>query len=163
MELDFRKTVFFISFLIVFAFSTLASWYEGAQILDNPFEWKHSAIFSNWLNGEVVMAEDILTIDYFVYALKFAPTFPFLMIVSAFLIVLQIFSLILKGREMGMSLFFGVVAIGSLTVAALLSSSPTKGLTLFSILFGALGIASIAYIFLHTFKRKKGDTPEICP
>ena len=60
-------------FLIFF---TVAAWYEGSTILDNPWEWKYSAIFTQLLHGEVVNQHTISQLDYFVYAAKFKPAYP---------------------------------------------------------------------------------------
>ena len=59
-------------------FSTGVALYEGSAILEDPWEWKYTAIFSQMKNGQVENVNDILPIDYFVYAAKFVPTFPFL-------------------------------------------------------------------------------------
>jgi len=64
---------------ILLLFSTVAAWYEGSAILDNPWEWKYSTPFSQMLYGEVQSDSDISQLDYFVYAAKFQPAFPVIM------------------------------------------------------------------------------------
>jgi hypothetical protein len=62
---------------ILLIFSTGFAWYEGSKILDDPWEWKYTAIFFQKVNGQVKQASDILSTDHIVYAAKFLPTFPF--------------------------------------------------------------------------------------
>jgi len=56
---------------ILLLFSTGAAWYEGSAILEQPWEWQHSAIFSGIVNGQVGNASDILTIDFLSLPLNF--------------------------------------------------------------------------------------------
>lgn len=64
-------------------FSTAVAWYEGSAILDNPWEWRYSTPFTQLLYGVVNNPSDISQLDYFVYASKFQPTFPIIMILSS--------------------------------------------------------------------------------
>lgn len=153
--MGFKNWVLFLGALVVLFLSTIASWYEGAQILDNPWEWQNTAIFSNWVNGEVVESKDILVVDYFVYAAKFAPTFPFLMIVTMLFIIFQIAFWIFKGSKKFMISFFLIMAAVLFVATWMLSSSPTTGLKFFSMFFGILGTISILCSFL--FKAKKSE------
>jgi hypothetical protein len=153
INVGFKNLVLFLGALVVLFLSTIASWYEGAQILDNPWEWQETTIFSNWVNGEVVASKDILVVDHFVYAAKFAPTFPFLMVVSTLFIVFQITFWIFKGNKNIMITFFLILAVVLFVATWMLSSSPTTGLKLFSMFFGILSIISVLCSFL--FKAKK--------
>lgn len=155
--MHFKNILIFLSSLFVFIFSVTASWYEGAQVLDMPLEWKHSAIFSNWVNGEVAGAEEILVVDYFVYAMKFAPTFPLLMFLSGVILAFQVFFLACNGQSKWITPFFGVMATGSFLAVAMLSGSPTIGLKLFAAFFATLGIGSIGYIFFFRYQQKSSD------
>nr|WP_308447216.1 YjdJ family protein [Alkalihalobacterium chitinilyticum] len=69
-------------------FSTFASWYEGSAILDNPWEWEYSTPFSQLLYGEIQNANQISQLDHFVYAAKFQPTFPLIMVISGLYLIL---------------------------------------------------------------------------
>lgn len=83
--------------IILLLFSTLAAWYEGAQIYDNPWEWEHTALISNYVNGSPVMLENqIVSLDHFAYAAKFEPLFPLLMVLSFLTLVLLALQPILK-------------------------------------------------------------------
>ncbi|MBK3496415.1 DUF4306 domain-containing protein [Viridibacillus sp. YIM B01967] len=158
IKVNFKTIFLLLIALIVLFFTTLASWYEGAQILDHPLEWKYTAVFSNWINGEIVTSKDILMIDYFVYAAKFAPIFPLVTISSLLFVVFQMGFLIFKDNKMLMSIFLGFMAIGSFVVSGVLFSSPTEGLILFSIFFGIVGIISAVSLLLL----KKAKKMKIC-
>jgi hypothetical protein len=46
------------------------------------WEWQYSAFFSKMFNGEVTEHADISQLDHFIYAAKFKPIFPILMMFS---------------------------------------------------------------------------------
>lgn len=78
-----------IGFFIL-AISTFLAWYEGSAIIENSWEWKYSTPFTELFNIEITNGREISQLDYFVYAAKFQPLFPAIMIVS----VLYIFSVV---------------------------------------------------------------------
>ena len=67
--------------------STFVAWYEGSGIIENPWEWAYSTPFSKLFNIAVVNGREISQFDYFVYAAKFQPLFPMIMVVSSLYIV----------------------------------------------------------------------------
>ncbi|WP_245308420.1 YjdJ family protein [Halalkalibacter urbisdiaboli] len=77
-------------FIILLVISTFATWYEGSAILDNPWHWENSTPFSHFFSGEVQNPNQISQFDHFVYAAKFEPTFPFLMMISALYTIILI-------------------------------------------------------------------------
>ncbi|MDN7240731.1 YjdJ family protein [Planococcus sp. N028] len=153
--MTFKRLLVLMTAFCFLIFSTLISWYEGAQLLDDPWEWKYTALFSNWLNGEVKTKSDIMEIDYFVYAAKFEPLFPFLMVSAALVILFQLVTWLLKGKEGAMNLFFMGMAILFFCASGMLASSPTTGLTFFAIYFGVLGIVATLFVFLPKAQRMK--------
>lgn len=72
------------------------SWYEGSNLRENSFEWKYTAKFTNYFNGPVTEPNDIMQIDFFVYAAKFHPIPVVIMLASAAYIVLLSLYLIVK-------------------------------------------------------------------
>lgn len=154
--MNFKNIIYLIGAFMLLAFSTLASWYEGAQLRDIPWEWKYTAVFSNWINGGVGSENDILAIDHFVYASKFEPLYPLLMAISLLFIVLQLAAVLLKNQKTVHTLFLVAAALVLFVLSGLLMNSPTTGLTLFSVFFGAAGIAIVAGVFfLHSAKWKQ--------
>ncbi|MGG3563244.1 YjdJ family protein [Neobacillus rhizosphaerae] len=76
--------------IMVLGFSTLLAWYEGSNIVDDPFEWKYTAKFTSYYKGDISDYHDINQLDYFIYAVKFHPLFPALMVVSGCVIIVLI-------------------------------------------------------------------------
>jgi len=154
--MNFKNIIYLIGACMLLAFSTLASWYEGAQLRDIPWEWKYTAVFSNWINGGVGNKNDILAIDHFVYAAKFEPLYPLLMSMSLLFIVLQVAGALLKNRTTAHTVVLVAAALVLFVLSGLLMNSPTTGLALFSIFFGVAGIAIVAGVFfLHSNKWKQ--------
>ncbi|MFE6169003.1 YjdJ family protein [Viridibacillus arvi] len=85
-----RFFIQFVTVLLLFIFSTFFAWYEGSTILDNPWEWGYSTPFSQLLNGEVHSASDVSQLDYFIYAAKFQPAFPVIMVISSLYLLILI-------------------------------------------------------------------------
>jgi len=140
--------------LMAFIFSALASWYEGSKILDVSWEWKHTAIFSEMVNGPVNQASDILPIDYFVYAAKFLPTFPFIMLLSGTYLLILIGYILLKGNDKMFSYFLTSIGVLFLIFSGFASNSPTIGLKIFFISFLLIGMISIVIALLRIFNNK---------
>ena len=130
-----REAILFFGAISFFAVATFFSLYEGSRLDNVPWEWPYSAVFTNWLNGGVESAADILTIDYLVYAAKFSPVFPTIMFFSAFALLLQLASWILKKSEIALSVFHLVCGFALLVMSGVLMSSPTVGLEFFSRVF----------------------------
>ena len=80
-------------------FSTAVAWYEGSTILDNSLEWQYSTPFTQLLYGVVNNPSDISQLDYFVYAAKFQPTFPIIMVLSSLYLLILIGYSILKQEK----------------------------------------------------------------
>lgn len=76
------------SAIMILIFSTFVAWYEGSNIVDDPFEWKYTAKFTNYFKGEVVDYHEISQLDYFIYAAKFYPLFPSIMVASSCFIMI---------------------------------------------------------------------------
>jgi len=87
----FKVVVQLVIGFVTLLMSTAISWYEGSEIIDDSLEWKYSTPFSQLFNIEINNGQDISRLDYFVYAAKFQPLFPTIMIVS----VLYIFTVLL--------------------------------------------------------------------
>ncbi|MDP7979011.1 YjdJ family protein [Bacillus multifaciens] len=96
------KTRYMVQFgiaIVFFSVSALISWYEGSNLIEDSFEWKYSAKFTNYFQGPVSSYDDILQIDFFVYAAKFYPV-PVLIMVASFgyMLFLSVY-IILKKRD----------------------------------------------------------------
>ncbi|ALS79630.1 DUF4306 domain-containing protein [Planococcus kocurii] len=150
-----KEFILFFGALIFFVVATFFSLYEGSRLDNIPWEWPYSAIFTNWLSGGAETATDILTIDYLVYAAKFAPLFPIIMFVAAFVLLLQLAAWIFKRSKIALSLFHIACAAGLFVMSTLLMSSPTLGLELFSRLFFIMGFVLVISGVTSLIKARK--------
>jgi Domain of unknown function (DUF4306) len=127
--------------LVVLGFASLVSWYEGSALLDNPWEWRYSAPLSELVHGSVTSSNDIVAIDFFVYAAKFSPLYPGMMIISAsYLSVLIGFRLF---KQAGFRIFLVLLGVIDFVLSFLISSSPTAGGNILFWLFLSVGLFMI--------------------
>ncbi|WP_240375611.1 YjdJ family protein [Bacillus piscicola] len=145
---------------ILLLFSTLAAWYEGSAILDNPWEWKYSTPFSQLFHGEVQNSSHVSQLDHFVYAAKFGPTFPIIVVISTIYLIVLLGYYFLKRQLKGFAyyLFFwsGVLML----LSSLISKSPTPGgQILFNmwLLSGLLCAAIAVYLYVRSSNRGKRE------
>lgn len=150
-----KQAVLFFGALTFFAAATFISLYEGSKLDDISWEWPYSAVFTNWLSGGVDSADDILAIDYLVYAAKFEPLFPLIMFVSGMILFLQLSFWILRRKKAALSVFLLLCAMALLILSGALMASPTDGLELFSRVFLGTGILIGVFTILRLLKARK--------
>ncbi|MFC5588169.1 YjdJ family protein [Sporosarcina soli] len=138
--MSFKMIIQLILASLLLVFSTGAAWYEGSAIEEVPWEWKHTAIFSQIANGQVEDRYDILQIDNFVYATKFAPTFPLLMLLSVTYLIILIGYTSLKSNRRVFKYFLSGIGALFLVLSGFVSNSPTIGLKIFFVSFLLIGI-----------------------
>ncbi|MGG1632599.1 YjdJ family protein [Rossellomorea sp. NRS-1567] len=144
---------------LVFGFTALFSWYEGSALLDNPWEWKYSTPFSEMIHGSVLTREQIVELDFFVYAAKYSPLFPSVMVMSVSYLLVLLGYILLKHR--GFPLFLTLFGMVYLLMSALIASSPTTGGNILFWLFILIGIFLIILASLFHFSpslRMKGQS-----
>lgn len=153
-----KRFVILATSLTALVVSTFIAWYEGAQIYDNPWEWGNTALVSNYLNGYPITTEgQIVMLDHFIYAAKFQPLFPLLMVVSllAFILV-SVYPLVKRNRNVLLATTFFLASI-SFIVFFLLGNSPTPGFKLFTALFGFIGLLSMGILLSVVIKVKRNS------
>ncbi|WP_367183502.1 DUF4306 domain-containing protein [Sporosarcina sp.] len=128
--------------LLILLFSLLVSIYEGSEILNTPWEWEHTAIFSNLTNEQLKTTKDILLIDYFIFAAKFSPIYPIVSLIATYSITFQIIFWI--KNKLTRIISFWLITFISIILMITLKNSPTQGLHLISILFGLSTFISIS-------------------
>lgn len=141
--------------VMVMLVSSLFTWYEGSAIIENPWEWKYSTPFSHLIHGEVMNPSDILSLDYFVYAAKFQPLFPLVMILSFMWIVTLLISHFLSrnSKQFISSLFaFG---IGMLFLSLLMFNAHTPGGRVYFYMFLVTGLIYISYTIVKHYRYLK--------
>jgi hypothetical protein len=141
-------------------FSTGSAWYEGSQILEDPWEWKYTALFSQMENGKVENANDIVPIDHFVYAAKFTPAFPLLMLFSGTYLLLLIGYMVLKRNHKMFAYLLSFVGVLFLVLSNLISRSPTIGLIFIYNTLISSGILLLIVGFIRTYQLRKDNKNE---
>ncbi|WLD93859.1 YjdJ family protein [Alkalihalobacillus sp. AL-G] len=142
--MSFKNLVQFGLALMLLLFSTGAAWYEGSALLDNPWEWKHSTPVSQLLNGEITKDSDITQVDFFIYAAKFEPLFPVLMVISILYLTVLTGYILLKRNRKKLGSFLAVLGGLLLFFGLLISDTPTKG---GGILLGILMVTGVLCMF----------------
>jgi hypothetical protein len=156
---------YFIRFFLGIAllvFSTFATWYEGSELLDKPWEWEYSTHFSQ-MNGDVTNSNDISELDFFVYAVKYRPFYPILMMLSFLYVLLNFSYLLFRKNVRNYSLFLGIVGIISLIISTFISDSPTIGGKYFNLILNTLGIISLLNIAIYYLKQYLKAKKEVQP
>ncbi len=150
----FRMFIQFGIASILMLFSTAVSWYEGSAILDNPWEWRYSTPFTQLLYGEVSKPSDISQLDYFVYAAKFQPTFPIIMIISALYLLVLVGYLLLKREDNLLDIYISLLGICLLLLSYFVFNSPTFGGQIFFFIFLTSGILCSAFVLKRIINLK---------
>ncbi|MDP1419522.1 DUF4306 domain-containing protein [Peribacillus simplex] len=145
-------------FFMVFTFCT---WYEGSEILDRPWEWKYSTHFTPVNDDQAMDADDISSFDHFVYAAKFKPLFPFLMVITAFYLIILTGFILFKRSIKKMALFLLGLGILFLLSSGFVSNSPTVGGNIFQAFFLIGGMIAIIGAALYYFRVPTGFDTEI--
>lgn len=146
----FKYVLQIIAGILTLVVSASIAWYEGSAIIENTLEWKHSTPFTNLFNGGTINGHDISQLDYFVYAAKFQPFFPSIMIVSV-LYILSVtgHSLAKRNPKWGMG-FCGLIGFILLLFSSLLYNSTTMGGNVFfwiSLISGLLFIVVTVLLY----------------
>ncbi|MFC2947009.1 YjdJ family protein [Virgibacillus sediminis] len=142
---------------IILIISTFAAWYEGSAIRFNSYEWRYSATFSKIFNGEVTSRADISQLDHFIYAAKFSPAFPILMVISLSYILMAGSYLWLRRNTKSLIVSHLVWSVLYLLLGVLTSNSPTVGGTYFTIVLVTIGILNFALSLRSFLKVRKGS------
>lgn len=138
-----RYIIQYIASSAILLLATLSAWYEGSGIREDPFEWKYSAIFSKAINGSVTSPADILLLDHFVYAVKFKPLYPLIMVICSLYLLTLTAMLLLKFNTKKLAVYHGVLGVSLMVAGFIIKSSPTTGLSLFMWFFTITGILNL--------------------
>ncbi|OIJ20181.1 hypothetical protein BKP45_10215 [Anaerobacillus alkalidiazotrophicus] len=139
----------------ILLFAALASWYEGSAILDNSWEWNYSTPFSQLFHVEIQNTNQISQLDHFVYAAKFQPTFPLIMMISGLYLLLLIGYQLFKSHKRRFVYLLSILAGTLFILSYSVRNSPTTGGQIFfyfGLLSGILCITGVVIIYF-IFKR----------
>ncbi|WP_342598069.1 YjdJ family protein [Psychrobacillus sp. FSL H8-0483] len=123
----FKYIIQLIIGTLILCTATFIAWYEGSAIMNHPWEWKYSTPFTKLFNMDIMDGHDISQLDYFVYAAKFQPLFPAIMMVSGIYILCVIGYYLLKCNYDWTIGYFGLIGCILLVVSGLIYNSPTNG------------------------------------
>ena len=142
----------------ILALSTFVTLYEGSAITDIPWEWRYSTPFSNLFNIEVMNGHDISQLDYFVYAAKYQPLFPVIMLISIFYILNVFGYYLIKHQPKWRLIYWGGISCIILLFNRSIFNSPTVGGRTFfwiTLIIGFLSIAITVFVYLKKTKIMK--------
>lgn len=145
---------------VVLLFSTVAAWYEGSAIIENSLEWEYSTPVTHLLGIETLTGKEIVVFDYFVYAIKFQPFFPMMILISLLYIAsLTLFLVGKRNMNQGILLSF-VIGLLYLGASALFYDATTLGGSLFfyTLLLSAVLTILISMFFFLQNKHKQQNT-----
>lgn len=123
----FKYVIQLILGFLTLLMSTAISWYEGSGIIDNPLEWKYSTPVSQIFNIEINNGQDISQLDYFVYAAKFQPFFPAIMIVSVLYICTVVIFFIFQLNHQLAIILSGIISCVFIVISGIFFNSSTVG------------------------------------
>ncbi|WP_112180610.1 MULTISPECIES: DUF4306 domain-containing protein [Paraliobacillus] len=141
--------------LVVIVFSTVFTWYEGSEIRNNTWERKYSAFFSKLFTNELTTGADISQLDHFIYAAKFKPLFPTLLIVSLSYVLMLSGYLLSKQNKRNLIIIQCSFGILYLLLGLTISDSPTLGGKYLTTVFIILCIANFIVAIMVFLKLKK--------
>ncbi|WP_332651422.1 YjdJ family protein [Lysinibacillus sp. 54212] len=138
---------------ILFVFSMLVAWYEGSAIIEHSYEWKYSTPFSSFFEIEVVTGKEIFALDYFVYAAKFQPLFPMIMLITLLYIMFLLIVMLKKFNHSVATIVTFLCCMMLICLALVVANTSTNGgrLLLLATLLGIIFFCSV-YVILK--KRK---------
>ncbi|KIL51259.1 hypothetical protein KP77_07710 [Jeotgalibacillus alimentarius] len=145
----------------LFMIAALGSWYEGSGILNDPWEWKYSAPLSTLIHGDITSESQILQLDHFVYAAKFQPLLPLIMVFSGLYLLLLIAYRLFRQR---IRLFAGLLVTTAVLLFALsyaVYPSPTAGGHMFFYSGLSAGLLTLSCAALYYRGQKPGQEQQV--
>lgn len=140
----FKYVLQLIVGIFTLAVSTCIAWYEGSTITGVTWEWRYSTPFSNLFNIEISNGHDISQLDYFVFAAKYQPLFPAIMMFSIFYILSVVGYYLLKNKPKWSVGFWGIIGCMILLFTGFIFDSPTFGGKIFFSITLVSGLISVA-------------------
>ncbi len=148
----FKYVVHILTGICILMISTFMAWYEGSVITNVTWEWEHSTPFTNIFNSEITNGQDINQLDYLVYAAKFSPFFPTLMLMSVLYIVSVFVLYLTKNRSGWTSIIIGLAGFSLIIMSGFISNASTFGGAIFFWICSISGIIFIAVTGWITLK-----------
>ena len=150
---------FGIAFILLLI-STVAAFYEGSAIVDNPWEWKYSTPFSQFINGEVTSKSSISQLDYLIYAVKFQPIFPVIMVLSSLYLLVLMGYHFLKKQHKRFAYYLSFLGAVLFLLSYLIFNSPTFGGQILFYIWLVIGVLCILTAVITYFQISNRNTNE---
>lgn len=141
--------------------STFIAWYEGSAITYKSLEWGYSTPFTKSFNIEIMNGHDISQLDYFVFAAKYQPLFPAIMMVSVFYILSVVGYYLVEYKPKWAIGFWGLIGCIMILPIGFTFNSPTIGGRIFfwiTLVSGLICITVAVLLCLRNFKHKVSVT-----
>lgn len=135
---------------ILFVVAAICALYEGSAVRDIPWEWAYTTPFSQLFGISIVTGQEISQLDYLVYAAKYQPVFPILMLISLCYSYFVLRHWVVRHYPKAGQLLTGVVSVLFIGASiALFKASTTGGILLFWLLLSmALINSALSFKFL---------------
>lgn len=146
---------------ILLLFSTAATWYEGSAILNDPWEWKHSTPFSQLFYDEVQSSNQILQLDHFIYAAKFLPTFPVIMVIGSIYLLILIGYHFFRRRHKWFTYYLSFLGGGLFLLSYFIYNSPTTGGKIFFYIWLLSGVFCAVAAIISYFQTLYRNANEV--
>ena len=121
-----------VSLLFLFL-STLAALYEGSAIREDPFEWGWSTPFTLLTTDDLSHPDQLSKFDYLIYAAKFQPLFPSIMLVTLIHLLILSTYLVTK-NQMKRAYYLSSLACLMLTACLMMFSNHVETKYLYGVI-----------------------------
>lgn len=139
--------------LLFFSLSLLFTLYEGSALLDDPFEWRWSTPFTSLTTDNISSSDQISNLDYLIYAAKFQPFFPSIMLMS-FIYILCVTGYLVFRKEEHRIFYYSLLAVIMMVSCFMIVSDHVKAKYIYvSILLA--GILASVLLAIVPFLRSK--------
>ncbi|PAD21482.1 DUF4306 domain-containing protein [Terribacillus saccharophilus] len=133
------------------------SLYEGSNLIDDPFEWPRSTPFTHLLVSNPVFPQDIVWLDFFVYAIKFYAVYPIMTLISAALLLGLTIQKMNKSKQVYSNIFGIFLGVIMLYTSLAFFSAQSLGSAVFryTLLFIGLMLVLSASYSIFRYKTSK--------
>jgi hypothetical protein len=149
-----KKYAGFVIALCGFTVGLVFSLYEGSNLIENSFEWSRSAPFTHLLAPNPVFPEDIVWLDFFIYAIKYYPIYPLLTLISAVVMLSLTLQTLNKQKCLSINILQLLIGALLLYMSAVFFSAHSFGSAVFRLSFLLIGIIFVCDALLYIYKRK---------
>ncbi|MGG1593908.1 DUF4306 domain-containing protein [Terribacillus saccharophilus] len=152
-----RNYVGFVLAGFAFIFFLLFSLYEGSNIVNDPFEWKRSTPFTHLLVSNPIFPQDIIWLDFFVYAIKFYAVYPIMTLISAALLLGLTIQNMNKNKKIYINISGILLGVITLYTSLAFFSAHSLGSTVFRYSLLVIGLMLVLCASYSIFKHKTSN------